>query len=329
MKYWPACPAAPSSPTVSERARPEWFAAFLADRGTRKPSAHTLKAYRQDFDAIATLLADGEDLSGMALTALTVDTLRTAFARYAETHEAASIQRCWSTWNVLCTYLYTAELIGSNPMSMMADAQTAKTLPSARRSSPRNPISRSSSPRKALLLNVTSTLAGESPQPLVDQIGRGRTVTVVDTDVADATTARHIGDKGDHRDALGAEPVDRLGHQVGVGGLHDHPVRPAGSDLVQGFHHRRHRPGFAGSGSGPPQVPAPAARPPSRLECVRKPLRRLHDNIDQILASGQPQLGALLVEVTDGLLDFAPGGLAHIGSLCSTRSTVASLNPTC
>ena len=41
-------------------ARPEWFAAFLADRGTRKPSAHTIKAYRQDFDAIATLIAGGE-----------------------------------------------------------------------------------------------------------------------------------------------------------------------------------------------------------------------------------------------------------------------------
>jgi hypothetical protein len=26
-----------------ERARLEWFAAFLADRGTRKPSAHTPK----------------------------------------------------------------------------------------------------------------------------------------------------------------------------------------------------------------------------------------------------------------------------------------------
>ena len=25
-----------------------WFAAFLADRGTRKPSAHTIKFYRQD-----------------------------------------------------------------------------------------------------------------------------------------------------------------------------------------------------------------------------------------------------------------------------------------
>jgi hypothetical protein len=40
--------------------RPEWFAAFLADRGTRKPSAHSMKAYRQDFDAIATLVAGTE-----------------------------------------------------------------------------------------------------------------------------------------------------------------------------------------------------------------------------------------------------------------------------
>ena len=28
-----------------EVSRPEWFAAFLADRGTRKPSAHAIKAY--------------------------------------------------------------------------------------------------------------------------------------------------------------------------------------------------------------------------------------------------------------------------------------------
>ena len=112
-------------------ARPEWFGAFLADRGTRKPSAHTLKAYRQDFDAIATLIAGGADLSAMALCAITIDTLRTAFARYAETHEAASIQRCWSTWNVLCSYLYTAELIAANPMPMVGRPKLAKTLPKA------------------------------------------------------------------------------------------------------------------------------------------------------------------------------------------------------
>ena len=60
-----------------------------ANGGTRKPSAHTLKAYRQDFDAIATLIAGGEDLTGMALGAIMIETMRTGFALYAETHEAA------------------------------------------------------------------------------------------------------------------------------------------------------------------------------------------------------------------------------------------------
>jgi integrase/recombinase XerC len=71
--------------------RPEWFGAFLADRGTRKPSMHTMKAYRQDFDAIATLAAgaDTSDLSWMSLGDITTDPLRMAFAQYAETHEPA------------------------------------------------------------------------------------------------------------------------------------------------------------------------------------------------------------------------------------------------
>ena len=32
-------------------ATPNWFADFVMDRATRKPSEHTLKAYRQDFAA--------------------------------------------------------------------------------------------------------------------------------------------------------------------------------------------------------------------------------------------------------------------------------------
>ena len=67
----------------------------------------------------------------MPLGDITTDTMRTAFAQYAETHEAASIQRCWSTWNVLCTYLYTAELIAANPMPMVGRPKLAKTLPKA------------------------------------------------------------------------------------------------------------------------------------------------------------------------------------------------------
>src|SRR5258707_12442495 len=117
---------------LAEPSRPEWLAAFLADRGTRKPSVHTLKAYRQDFDAIGALIAgDADGVARMALGDITTDSMRTAFAQYAETHEAASIQRCWSTWNVLCTFLYTAELIAANPMPLVGRPKLAKTLPKA------------------------------------------------------------------------------------------------------------------------------------------------------------------------------------------------------
>jgi len=124
-----------SSPTTdtAESSRPEWFAAFLADRGTRKPSAHTMKCYRQDFDAIATLVVGGttSDLSRMPLRDITTDSMRTPFAQYATTHEAATIQRCWWTWNVLCTFLYTSELIVANPMPLVGRPKLAKTLPKA------------------------------------------------------------------------------------------------------------------------------------------------------------------------------------------------------
>ena len=101
MKYWPVCPAAPSSPTVSKRPVRSGSPRSWPTGVPVNSSAHTLKAYRQDFDAIATLIAGGEDRSAMALDAITIEAIRTAFARYAQTHEAASIQRCWSTWNVL------------------------------------------------------------------------------------------------------------------------------------------------------------------------------------------------------------------------------------
>ena len=57
------------------------------------------------------------------------EAMRSAFAEYARTHEAASIRRCWSTWNVLCTYLFTAELIGANPMPMIGRPKQPKALP--------------------------------------------------------------------------------------------------------------------------------------------------------------------------------------------------------
>jgi integrase/recombinase XerC len=102
----------------------------MQDRQTRKPSAHTMKAYRQDFVAIASLVTDG-DLAGMNIVDITKDSMRAAFATYAQGHEAASIRRCWSTWNVLCTFLYTGDQLASNPMQLVGRPKLARALPKA------------------------------------------------------------------------------------------------------------------------------------------------------------------------------------------------------
>lgn len=109
---------------------PDWFTMFLDDRQTRKPSAHTMKAYRQDFVAIAAVVTGGRP-DRMAVADITKDSMRQAFAVYASCHEAASIRRCWSTWNVLCTFLYTAEQLDANPMPLVGRPKLAKTLPKA------------------------------------------------------------------------------------------------------------------------------------------------------------------------------------------------------
>jgi integrase/recombinase XerC len=109
---------------------PHWFTQFLNDRQTRKPSAHTMKAYRQDFAAIAFLVTEGKP-ARLTVADITKDAMRHAFAAYARDHEAASIRRCWSTWNVLCTFLYTGEQLAANPMQLVGRPKLAKPLPKA------------------------------------------------------------------------------------------------------------------------------------------------------------------------------------------------------
>jgi site-specific recombinase XerC len=88
-----------------------------------------MKAYRQDFIAIAILLTGGKP-GQLAVADITKDSMRQAFAAYARDHEAASIRR-WSTWNVLCTFLYTGEQLAANPMQLVGRPKLAKPLPKA------------------------------------------------------------------------------------------------------------------------------------------------------------------------------------------------------
>jgi integrase/recombinase XerC len=121
---------APTRSGDGELLYPDWFSAFMADRAVRKPSPHTAKAYHQDFAAIAILLAgDSNGVAALRPSDLTKHALQAAFADYADAHEAASIRRCWSTWNTLCGFLFTGELIGANPMPLIGRPKVAKSLP--------------------------------------------------------------------------------------------------------------------------------------------------------------------------------------------------------
>lgn len=120
--------AAAVAPAVEEI--PEWFQRFLDHRQASKPSAHTMKAYRRDFVAIANRLTGGEPVR-LSPADITRDSMRTAFAAFAADHEAASIRRCWSTWNVLCTFLYTNEILAANPMQLVGRPKLKKPLPKA------------------------------------------------------------------------------------------------------------------------------------------------------------------------------------------------------
>lgn len=123
-------PPARPRPDDYELCYPEWFLAFLGDRATRKPSPHTIRAYKQDFISIATLLAGAPNrIVHLTPDAITKDAIRAAFAAYANTHEAASIRRCWSNWNTLCDFLFRGELVALNPMSLIGRPKVAKTLP--------------------------------------------------------------------------------------------------------------------------------------------------------------------------------------------------------
>jgi integrase/recombinase XerC len=54
-----AAVTARESDSDTATAIPDWFADFLIDPAPRKPSEHTMKAYRQDFAAVASLLTAG------------------------------------------------------------------------------------------------------------------------------------------------------------------------------------------------------------------------------------------------------------------------------
>jgi len=86
---------------------------FLAARAVRKPSVHTLQAYRRDLGLIVGLVGD----ETVTLGDLSPRVLRGAFARFAAVRAPASVARAWSSWNAFFTFLVTEQIVAGNPMS--------------------------------------------------------------------------------------------------------------------------------------------------------------------------------------------------------------------
>ncbi len=102
---------------------------FMVELRTRKPSPHTIAAYRRDLEGIATRIATE---LGVAADALTIDDLdrravRAGFASWASDHAAASVRRAWSAWNAFFDVLVADEVTEANPMRAIVPPRQPRT----------------------------------------------------------------------------------------------------------------------------------------------------------------------------------------------------------
>lgn len=106
----------------------ELIDAHLHQFSVRKPSPHTLAAYRRDLEGIGRRLAAaiGVDWVELNLDDLTKGALRRAFADWAGDHAAASIRRAWSAWNTFFEFLVAEDLVEGNPMGAITPPPTTK-----------------------------------------------------------------------------------------------------------------------------------------------------------------------------------------------------------
>jgi integrase/recombinase XerC len=106
---------------------------FLAARATRKPSVHTLAAYRRDLGSVLGLLAERAEpalpVDDVLLGHLSPRTLRAAFAGFAAGRAPASVYRAWSSWNSFFGFLVADGVVAGNPMSAVDKPRIAAPSP--------------------------------------------------------------------------------------------------------------------------------------------------------------------------------------------------------
>ena len=97
---------------------------FLGARAVRKPSVHTLMAYRRDLTTVLKLIGDD-----VTLRDLSPRSLRSAFAVFAADRAPASVHRCWSSWNSFFGFLVVDGIVAGNPMPAVGKPRMAVPSP--------------------------------------------------------------------------------------------------------------------------------------------------------------------------------------------------------
>jgi site-specific recombinase XerD len=100
---------------------------FFVARRPKKDSSHTLRAYRNDLEAIAGRLNTAPEK--LPLADLDIRALRRAFADFADGHSPASVGRAWSTWNQFFTFLVADGMIAGNPMAAIGKPRAPRRTP--------------------------------------------------------------------------------------------------------------------------------------------------------------------------------------------------------
>lgn len=111
----------------------EWTAAYLETLQTAKRSAHTVKAYRLDLQAVCEGLAEVHEVAPRALTVsdITIRAMRSAFAAFARERQPASVRRAWSVWNSFCNFLVSEGVSEGNPMASITQPKRPQHTPKA------------------------------------------------------------------------------------------------------------------------------------------------------------------------------------------------------
>lgn len=98
---------------------PEAVGSFLSGLRVKKLSPHTIAGYERDLRIVTEIAArlDGVPPAGLWVGRLDGRLMRAAFAEFAGSRSAASVNRAWSAWNQLLTFCVAEGLVEGNPMA--------------------------------------------------------------------------------------------------------------------------------------------------------------------------------------------------------------------